>query len=153
MSKESIKRYKKNLRFFKKEHPEIFNHINTQTNEDIEIVKQNGKINLKVDSKLIYPDNYLDSLDKKIESFLDSDIESFTIIPGKAPKYYYKPLHDKYLNKIVDGFKKIEKDDKVLVRDKNSLFYLIIYGIGLGQHIEKILEKIEVKNLLLVEKI
>ncbi|WP_187646978.1 motility associated factor glycosyltransferase family protein [Nitrosophilus labii] len=153
MDRSFIKRYKRNIRFFKKYYPDIYFLIKNQSTENIEILNTKNGINLKIDGNLFYPDDYLDSLDSKIDNFLNSPIESFNLIPDKPPKYYKKPLQEKYLKKIVENFMDIkDKNEEVLIKDKKSLFFLIVYGIGLGFHIEKLLENKKIEILILVEE-
>ena len=152
MNRESIKRYKKNIRFFKKEHESIYNLLKNQSNEQIEIVDNKNCINVKINGKFLYPKDYYKDLDKRIEDFLNSSIDLFDIVTTKPSKYYKKPLHKKYLEKIASDFETFKKDEKILIKDKESLYFLIIYGVGLGFHIEKLLEKINIKNIILVEE-
>ncbi len=148
-----LKRFRNNMRFFKKNFPAIYEAIKRVPKDRYELIEQNGKLNVKIDGRLLYPENYEEEVKKRVGEFLKSEVEKFSLTSSKPPKYYDKPLQEIYLNRVVEEFDGLNGENVAKIENMPILYHLIIYGLGLGFHIRELLEGAEnIENVVIVER-
>lgn len=144
-------RLQQNLAYFKLVSPEIYQDYQDYQPQTLrleynEIQHVNLK-NIKLDN-YVYPEDPITFTEKQIAQFLKHPNQlTFNLRHAKKGNYFFQ---DHYTNQIIDvsQAKELSPDSK-----DNDLPYeiLLIMGVGLGYHIEKLVEKKDIKHLVIIE--
>ncbi len=144
--KEYIDRYKRNIRFFKKNYPQIYEYLN----EESMLIYENGQPNIIVEGKTLYPLKYEQEVKDHIEVFLNSNFASVYIKPSDPNEYMHHRLQYWGLRKLEDKMLKLETTPQT-VKELDFIPFLIVYGLGLGYHLKELFEVKEIGVTIIVE--
>jgi len=144
--KEYINRYKKNIHFFKKNYPQIYQHLN----EESILIYQDENPNIVVDGKTLYPKEYKKEVKKHIEVFLDSEFASVYIKPSDPNEYMHHRLQYWALKELEKRMLKYQSQPPK-VKDLDFIPFLMVYGLGLGYHIQELFNTKEIGVTIIIE--
>lgn len=148
--------YLKNLQFFKKQNPQIYNVISKASPDHTKIIiTDEGKIDLIYNGKRIYGGDAIDYAEKEVLQFQSIYKDKVrrgsisTITPGLyiSPRFFHQHL-DLSIKKMYESAKELRLNT---INHNNRHDFVIITGIGLGLHITEILENIDIQNILILE--
>lgn len=146
----------KNLAFFKVTNKNIYNLVNSIELKHTKIeISEDGKIDLLYQGSSVYGGDAIAYTEKEVEEFSsiykDGEIRSTTNIP--YPGLYSIPrFFQKHLNETITNLYHSSNNVKPEVLHHNNKFdFLVLTGIGLGLHLSELLDKVEVRNLLIFE--
>lgn len=148
--------YLKNLSFFKKQNPRIYEVLsNTKPDHTEIVISDDGKIDLIYRNKSIYGGDgikYAEDEVKEFQNIYKKGIRTSsltTITPGlyTSPRFFHSHL-DHTIRKL---YEVAEELDLNTIHNNERHDFLIVTGIGLGLHITEILEHINIQNLLILE--
>ena len=145
--------YKKNILFINQNYSGLYNGIINANISHLKIHPTQFGININLNDNMIYPQN--------IDAAIDSQVDKFLAKPTSIlqnPCIYNQnagtELSYKLLGKIEDISPYCEETFKEysLNPNLNTLPIMIIAGIGNGKHIERLLEKTDIKHLIIIDK-
>ena len=146
----------KNLKFFKNNHKSIYDLVNHIKLEHTSIkVDDSGKIELMYHGSPIYGGDAIKFTEDEVNEFCDvykgGEIRSSTNIP--FPGLYSIPrFFQSHMNETILELYHTSKDiDPNTLYHNDKYDFLVVTGIGLGLHISEILDRVEVRNLLIFE--
>ena len=149
--------YLKNLDFFKKQNPQIYNVISNITPDHSKIIiNDEGKIDLTYNGRNIYGGDAIEYVEKEVEEFnsLYQSGKRITTLKSTPPGAYSSPrfFHNHLNQTIIEMYKSAEEVFPSVIHTKNGKHdFLVMMGIGLGLQISEILDRIEIQNLLILE--
>jgi hypothetical protein len=148
--------YLKNLKFFEKQNPQIYNVISKTTPDHSKIIiSDEGTIDLTYKGKNIYAGDAIKYVEAEVQEFKSnfSEVKRATGIGAVAPGTYSGPrFFHKHINKTVnDLYKEADTVYTNALHTNGRYDFLIITGIGLGLHITELLENTDIQNLLILE--
>jgi len=153
--------YQKNMDFLKEYDFVLYDRIDKCYLENIELVITNGMYNIKYKDNIIYPENVDDAISNQLDDFYKQPQLFFHNPAGMKVEGYVK-LTSKSIQDLL-------KHSPLLVSSKywkntflknmylethkkmNTIPFLILFGIGTGEYIKKILEEKKVLNLIIVD--
>ncbi len=144
--------YEKNLKFFQKKVPILYEMANLRGKRNVELLIQNNKLNLKVDGQLFYPNNYYPEEMGKIqaENFLNKPSRLLFPPQSLLGRVERETLTHKALNELQE--KLVPYCAKNFEHDPKFIPFLITFGLGLGYHLQHLLKLTEVKYLVVLEE-
>ncbi len=143
---EHIERFRKNLRYFKEHYPQIYEYLDCEAT----LVYEEGQINIFSKGIKLYPKGYEKSVQKNIETFLESDYAPVYIKPSDPNEYMHHRLQYWALKRIEK--KMVELQGKsVKVKELDFIPFLVVYGLGLGYHIPALLKEKECGIVIVIE--
>ncbi len=154
-----LQRREKNEQYFKTFHPEIYQTINGCALEkfNLSFIEKTGKLDLCLSYRSLYRGDARHYAEIEVNHFLNETLpeqisryeHEFSAIPGKGqynlPRFFYQ--HIEALLK--EGGAPVSVSLGLL--REGFLPHLTIVGVGLGFHIECLLEKVEVSSLAIYE--
>ncbi len=142
-------RYIENFMFIKQANPALFELINQKEDINWRITTTDGYINLLIDNKPVYNKDPYKIVDEQIES-IDFSRPSIAInldISENLLKKLY--ITGKGLGNTLQKTLLSTKELKIPYRE--VIPSLIVVGLGLGIHIEKLIDKFNILNLTVIE--
>jgi hypothetical protein len=151
-SVEYIKRYKKNLRYIKKNHPKLYEELMREHQDeefDIEVKFTTEKPQIFLNGKLAMRDFdvRIDSAYTEISDQLKKRFMELSVT--LESEYWDNSLYFQSMRELQKIYSEYKSDTWV---ENRYLPFLIVYGVGFGYHLERILEDFNVYNLILVER-
>ncbi len=145
-------RYEKNLRFFKKRAPQLYDLAHLQGKKTVEILITSSGPNLRIGRDLAYPPG---EDPERIGHLQAADFLSHPrrlMVPPRvlAQKTDRLSLNHEALNRIWDLSAPALSEE--FLHDPGFIPLLITFGLGLGYHLEHLLRLTEVKYLIVVEE-
>jgi len=145
-------RYEKNLRFFEKKAPQLYELAHIQGKKRVEILVTPEGPNLRIGKDLAYPPG------KSPEEIGRIQAEDFLshprriLFPPRALVHRVdrNSINHEAINQIWDLSENVIKDD--FDHDPKFLPLLITFGLGLGYHLQHLLRITEVKYLIIIEE-
>ena len=135
--------FQKNLLLFKKFLPEIFFLYNNYTPKNTYLeTDDNGNFNLKNSGSFIYPNNPKTESEKQVDLYFDTPLR-YQYIPYDSviPDQKHNFINETYIMKIHNY---LISNKKYAPSSKDLHEYIptmVILGVGLGYHIEKIFKE------------
>ena len=149
--------YEKNLQSFKQNWKAVYDKVLKADISEYELSLDNkNNVNIKVNGNSLYPEDVNNSIDAQVKAFLDNPTAFF-----KKPGYQKlvqeelddEYIHDKYIQNIQNSSPYLK--EKSFIGYTHNLDhtypYFLIFGIGTGQHIEKLIENCAIKNLVIMD--
>lgn len=150
------KNYQNNMTFLKDFWPGVYENLLKANINDYQLVlNDNNEINISVNGNLLYPENIEESVNQQMEVFLK-----------ERPSYYRKPswsailgedyIHDEFIIGLEKESPYIK--EKIHFKDyshnlENYFPFLLIFGIGSGLHIQKLIEQSdEISDIIIVDE-
>ena len=169
IEQEALNKYLKNLEFFRKNHPSLYEKI-TAFDQAVERGYYQPKYELEYKEEGYFDvyepktGNWLYGMDsnrhaeiiaesidyRKVDNLFEA-FREFTLNDELAKKYEALPLTESSLSTIapvVHYVKKVTDKQKDLMK---KIYKFIFFGVGLGLHITKVHEKIKATTYLIVE--
>ena len=153
MTEKQLKdQYIKNISFLKENIPEFYNSIQTADPSKTNINITKAGINLALDNKFLYPQDINNSIQTQVNNFLKNP-GSISTNPYKYNQNKGQELHSKILNKLESISPYDSTKQEYCYNNQNLITFplMIMAGIGSGVHIEKLLEKTDIKNLIIID--
>ncbi|MGC9006364.1 MAG: motility associated factor glycosyltransferase family protein [Sulfurihydrogenibium sp.] len=152
--KELEERHKKNFDYIVKKYYPLYEVILSKKGKlDVSIdIKNNGEINLLVGSNPVLPtDRPLEFYKKQFEDFVkDPGFLTISALPSNVDGYD-GVLHFETTKKFsqLPIYSKIDRNSLVL--DMKTMPLVIIFGLGLGYHLQWLVEKFDVYHIIVVD--
>ncbi len=144
------KRYQSNLSFFKEKVPEIFKLLNEDKSQpEITITPKNQEIHRMENNKPVYLCNPIEHAIREVDNF-DAVFENGIYPPNPIGIKLSHLIKDNAFANTVEHYKKIME---TYGRDslKPAVKDLLIFGIGMGYHIEMLCNKHNYRNITIIE--
>ena len=147
-------RFKKNLKALEKFDPMLARRYKHYTPSQ----KQEFFCSLNGIPNLYYPDSqsFLYATEDPI-AYCENDVDNF-LDTSKVQQITFQnefdglgQIHHKYHNYAVKIEKNTTRNRDLLIKDLKSFPNLLMVGVGLGYHLARFYEKVEIENLVLVE--
>ncbi len=139
-----------NMAVFKKHMPEIFNFYQNYTPTRVKLTfDHNGDINMVSEGSLVYPEKAKENSYKQAEAFYnDPKLFAYQLRRDEKTDFEHaKVLEDIYLRR--------EKDIKTakfnLLKHEKQIDLLTMIGVGLGFHIERLFQLVNIRFFYLFE--
>jgi len=140
--------YNNNLNFFKEHIPSVYKEITENSqNPQITIDPNNGDIQLLSDENPIYSQGAVNFALKEVDKFLNK-IKEFNYSPGK---FSTQLRHLIKISAFKKTFKYYSENRKHTRPDTVTRLDLMIFGVGLGYHVEMLINKRKYKQIVIVE--
>ena len=144
-------KYLENFNYIRDKWPDLFQLLSLQGKEqvEIEIISQDF-INISVNNNLVYSVNPQHYCRTKIENFLENphkirlDIENIKELSILSQKMLIN------IQKLAEEYGANFKKPKFI--SENDFHLLIIEGLNLGYHLDYLIEKAKIRNLIIIEK-
>jgi len=146
-------RYTQNLAFFRVNSEELYQTFVNYQPQDLTLAfdeDENVSIINRKTGRFVYPENPASYAQKQVDQFLKSDnasiVKFFDPNVVKTEDYHHNDMMDRYMALYGDKLRPIchPKSDQVIQQ-------LIMIGIGTGLHIEELLRKQKVRNLVVMD--
>lgn len=144
-SQEEKKR--RNLEYIQKVSPPFYEFLNTKGDLTVQVIYLSGRWNLMVNGTSVYGgDAYLRTREQ-FENYLKNPANF------SPPFYVYEFPEDTIDGKLSKELKTLllSAKDRERCIDRKSLGTVLVFGVGLGFHIELLTEHYDIKQLILVE--
>ena len=146
-------KYISNMTFMQKRYNRLYENIINTDISHLGIHPTSFGINIDSNGEMVYPQNVDAAIDNQVDKFLAKP----TSISKKACIHRQEigtELHYKLLREIEKFSPRHENtfQEYSLNPNLNTLPFLIITGIGSGKHIERLLEKTDIKHLIIIDK-
>lgn len=147
------KRYEKNTSFMQQNLPDFYINlfsIKGNLKTEIEVDKFTGKLNLKVNDKYMFEKNKLFSIyQQQFEDFKKNPGLIVALISENIPEDI-DTLNHSYLRKMI-SFEELPKEKNQIVFDGKLIPYIVVFGTGLGYHIEWLIENYDVMHMHIID--
>ncbi len=150
--------YANNMLYVANKFPQIYKKILTTTIDNYELFEEiNGEINILVNGNKLYPENIEESITKQIEVFKHNQP---TIFKAKPEAYSFDNeenlIHDATIIDIQTQSKLINNKKQTMTFKgyknlDNNIPVLILFGMGSGRVVEKLLEEFKINRLYIIE--
>jgi len=156
------KQYEKNLKFIKKVDESLYENILNDSLDDMELILNDDEsFNIKHKGNMIYPINSKKAINDQVNSFLDKP-SSFYDIPNsyvdvKVAKFTSSVSTKITIQSPIIIGNKYWKKNRLEYNQRNSntkintIPVLMLFGIGSGEYIERILSSKKVLELIIVD--
>ena len=146
------KRFEKNLAFFKKKVPVLYELALARGKKDVEIFIGPQGVNLRLNGQLVYPANHsAEEIGRlQAENFLKNPSRLVfppQVLLGKVDR---ESLNHEALNLLQDKLSPYCAKD--FEHDPSFIPFLVTFGLGLGYHLQYLLKMTEVKYLVILEE-
>ena len=144
--------YKENMSYLKNNHQALYNNIVDIDISNLSIHPTQEGTNIESKGNLIYPQNTNVAIEYQVHKYLDNP----TAIYKKPTVNYEGPGSEKHSN-ILKSIENISsygyKDWKEYSKNPNltTFPFMIMAGIGNGVHIEKLIERTDIKHLIIID--
>jgi len=142
-----------NLEYFKKYQPKLYGAFAEYelTNAKINISPDGKDINLIVDGKPLYKENYMATGQREFEIFSNNFKRNKVITHANTPdtSIYYLPRFFHQLAVSLGNFSPSGNGQPMIARNNYPL--VVVTGIGLGGHIEQLCNQAQVNHLIIFE--
>jgi hypothetical protein len=149
--------YEKNLQSFKQNWTAVYQKVMEADISKYELVLNGDNVNVKVNGHLLYPEDVDTAINSQVQTFLDNPT-SFFQKPGYQ-KLVQEELDDEYIH---DNYlQDIQKNSPYLKDPRfkgyshnidHAYPYFLMFGIGTGVHIEKLIKKCDIKNIVIMDE-
>ncbi len=149
------KTYEENIKFTKKHFNALYAKIQNANMDSIILSENNGNFNIEYKDENIYPDNSTLAISLQVSNFIKNPSSFFErpFIHKSIDNTQY--IHDKYLCKL-DTVSPFLLQDKIEFKGyknpKNTIPYLIVFGIGTGQHILELIRQVDIRRIVIVDE-
>lgn len=151
--KELNERFKKNIEYISKNSPVFYERVlNVKGKIDVELeIYDDGQLNLIVDGTRLFDiKNPTKSYKDQFNNFTKNP--SFIILDSKIEfSEQPKDMQSKYLYKILSFPEDKDFIKKDIQFDIKVVPYLIVFGTGLGYHIQWLIERFDIYNLHIID--
>jgi hypothetical protein len=153
------KTYEENMEVIQKNHPELSKMLNKARDpKDRLQINANNEINISINKQKIYPNSKIEeNIQQQIANFIKKPI-AITAKPTNPQNTIDKTRHASiYFNSLKSILNKSPQFDGENVHHESYKFHenivplIIVFGLGNGRHIEYLLDKMNIKNLIIVE--
>ncbi|AEH44332.1 protein of unknown function DUF115 [Thermodesulfatator indicus DSM 15286] len=151
IQKQLEEKFKKNLAFFEKEFPEIYEKLLTKGKPKVEIdIISTTQINLIVDNAYVYPVSPKHFSLTQVENFLKSPRSLKSPASLSVPEL--ETIVHTYLRKLCDSFASLGgKEENDFSFDGQNMQCLLMEGLLFGYQLEFLLDRLNIKNLVILE--
>jgi len=146
--------YKNNMDYIHQTMNGLYQDIEKADISEYELIETNGQLNVSINGNILYPDNVQASIENQVSTFL-KEPTSFFKKPTRNFDEGFDYVHDKFIMEIEDASPYIQEKRIFSNYHHNidNLFpYLIIFGIGIGRHIELLVKNADIKNLIIMDE-
>lgn len=146
--------YQDNLNFIS-QIPSLYNQI---VNCDISHIKpfvDNDNINLKINEQKLYPDDSLNAIQNQVDTFIKSPSSFFKLPSSSSGSIKYDYHHVKYFEKLEQSAPYYKNENEYFTNyhhNLDTLPFLVMMGIGTGQHIVELVNKMDIRHLFIVDE-
>ena len=146
-------KYISNMTFMQKRYNRLYENIINTDISHLGIHPTSFGINIDSNGEMVYPQNVDAAIDNQVDTFLTNPTAIFKkpsiCNPSKGAE-----LHSKLLKKIetISPYLGNTFQEYGLNPNLKTLPIMIIAGIGNGKHIERLLEKTDIKHLIIIDK-
>jgi hypothetical protein len=150
LSNSMIARYEQNMRTFLRLYPEVHKLFINYSPSDWHLVQNsNGDSNLWHQKRRVYFYNNLHQESTVlIEQYLAQPFKDDVIVGLASSDKFKSFVHYQYIEKLQQIFLNLKNEQHPLPEQVDSL---IVFGVALGKHIEKLVNKVDIKNLYICE--
>lgn len=148
--------YVKNLKFFERTEPNIYNIIkNLELEHSSVTIDESGNLDLIYKDKSIYGNSAIQYCEDEVAEF-QSIYNNNTIprsISSVYPNLYCVPrFFQRRLNSTIkEMFEKAGPIDINSLHHSNNFDLIVVTGVGLGLHISELVERCDIQNLIIYE--
>ena len=144
--------YKENMEFLEVRYPALYTNILHTDISHLGIHPSEKGINIEINGTLLYPENVNDAIEAQVNTYLNNPLSTFkkpcVINPNKGTEKSSALIKkvektSPYLNSTWQGYLKYPT--------LTTLPFMLMSGIGSGIHIEKLLEKVDIKHLVIID--
>jgi len=149
-SLEAQDKFAKNLSAFKKYFPDIYENFSNYAPQTwLPVENSQGEINVVKKDSLVswYGESPKNECALNFDSFSDQPNKDGLILGYKGKKLK-KYIHYQFVNKTESLLKQVEKDEGQL---PDTLKSMILFGVGVGYHIERLFDNHDVEKLFVCE--
>ncbi len=141
-------RYENNMQFFKTFIPDIYKQlIENKENPTITIDSKTGSLHRMNEGKSVYPEGPIEYAQKEVTNFL-ALTESISYAPRPGTINLAHMIKDEPFKKSSKLYERIHKENNSL---KPCQLNIVIFGIGLGYHIEMLVNKKRFTHITIIE--
>lgn len=142
-------RYNENLAFFQQHMPVIYNQLiaNTETPQ-LTIDSQSGQIHRMRDGQSLYPQGPVQYAIDEVKIFLEKQ-QRFIYTPAAKNIRLTHLLQKKAFHKCNHLYETLHQEQK---RIEPAYMDVMVFGVGLGYHIEMLANKKKFKHITIIEK-
>ena len=144
--------YTKNTTFLHQNFPDFFNSIKTADSSKTELNITDLGINISLNKHMIYPKNVNKSIDLQVQNFLQKP-SAISLNPYKYTHQEKENIHANILQRLenISPYNFQHQENYTQNPNLTSFPFMIMSGIGSGVHIEKLLEKTDIKHLIIID--
>ncbi|SNZ12118.1 motility associated factor glycosyltransferase family protein [Hydrogenobacter hydrogenophilus] len=142
---EGIKR--KNLEYLQKVSPHFYNFLNLKGQVDCRVIYQKGKWELLVNGKPIYGGDAYTNTKRQFEEYLQKP-NSFST-PFHLYEFPEDTIDGWFSQKLKQSLTSINLSESC--KTQKSIGTVLVFGVGLGFHIDFFTQHYDIKQLILVE--
>lgn len=144
-------RLERNLAAFERHAPVIYRRLKAISEPGSKLVGSlaEGNLNLDLGHTAFYAPDAVTFSKDQVKAFLDAPLRFYLHPPPPPAVIQYQ--HEKVIKGLLDHFKEAEVSEIPRAPLEHTGF-LLVWGIGLGFHIEPLIEALDFRNLLLVEQ-
>jgi len=148
--------YNTNMQYLKQHWPTVYENLLKADISNYELsIEKDGEINVTINGHKLYPNNVDQAISNQVDTFLQNPTSYY-----RKPSWCYDTNKDYYHDKFITD---IERSSPYIAENKHFSGYshnldgfipiLILFGIGTGKHIEKLLKKLDdVNNFIIIDE-
>lgn len=142
--------FDKNMRTFARLYPEVQQLFSAYQPKHWLLKQDNhGSYNLWHSKRRVYfYDNPQQESERLIEQYLTTPFKDDVIVGQATSEKFRTFIHFRYIDKLQQMFLALKAEKKPLPENVDSL---IVFGVALGLHVERLLEKRDITNLYICE--
>ena len=145
--------YKKNIQFLQQHWTSFSSAVRSADTSKLGLQISPTGINITIDSQTLYPNDIDNSIENQVNNFI-SNPSSISANPFRYKKELKQELHSKIIREIEkispyggDTFNSYGQNPNLKIFP-----FMVMAGIGSGKHIEKLLEKTDIKHLIIIDE-
>jgi len=141
--------YKANVSFFKQHIPTIYKMVlEGASTPEITIDSKTGELHVLQNNKTIYPEGAIDFSMKEVARFINN-VKNYNYAPSKS----FTKLQHLIINPAFEKSHQFYRSNRHLCSSETiSRLDLIIFGVGLGYHVEMLINKKIFNHIVVVEE-
>ncbi|MEZ0360942.1 MAG: DUF115 domain-containing protein, partial [Hydrogenobacter sp.] len=138
---------RKNLEYIRKVSPHFYNFLNLNGKINSQVTYWLGRWDLLINGTSLYGGDAYANTKRQFEAYLKTP-NSFS-----TPSYIYEFPQDTIDGRLSENLKRILISSELAERckEKKSVGTVLVFGVGLGFHIDFLTEHYDIKQLILVE--
>lgn len=156
-------RFENNMKFMRTQYADIYSYYkNYSPKKSVLKIYESGNVDIIYNNQSLYNGDAYAYIENEVDNFLNHHILGSTITNVKSAQsslYKNKRLFSISVNSLLSDIEKFSNDEEKPNYDHDKRIKiqdcypgLMVFGVGLGRHIEEILNRVDVVNLIIIEQ-